>query len=58
MALGVATSSDGWLGFQTQALMKLGSTKQEVIKSLVVAINKIRRSSLIYALTAVEQTQA
>jgi alkylhydroperoxidase/carboxymuconolactone decarboxylase family protein YurZ len=58
MALGVATSSDDCSGFQTQALMKLGSTKQEVIKSLVVAINKIRRSSLIYALTAVEQTQA
>jgi alkylhydroperoxidase/carboxymuconolactone decarboxylase family protein YurZ len=58
MALGVATSSDGCLGFQTQALMKLGSTKQEVIKSLVVAINKIRRSSLIYALTAVKQTKA
>ena len=61
LALGVAARCDGCLGFHTQALVKLGATKQEVVETLGMATYMGGGPSLMYAadaLSAFEQTQA
>ena len=60
LALGVAARCDGCLGFHTQALAKLGATKQEVLDTLGMAIYMGGGPSLMYAadaLSAFEQAQ-
>ena len=61
LALGVAARCDGCLGFHTQALVKLGATRQEVIETLGMATYMGGGPSLMYAadaLSAYEQAQA
>ena len=60
LALGVAARCDGCLGFHTQALARLGATREEVIETLGMATYMGGGPSLMYAadaLTAFEQTQ-
>lgn len=60
LALGVAARCDGCLGFHTQALVKLGATKQEVIETLGMALYMGGGPSLMYAADAInafEQAQ-
>lgn len=61
LALGVAARCDGCLGFHTQALVRLGTTRQEVVEALGMATYMGGGPSLMYAadaLTAFEQAQA
>ena len=61
LALGVAARCDGCLGFHTQALAKLGATKQEVVETLGMAVYMGGGPSLMYAadaMSAFEQTQS
>ncbi len=61
LALGVAARCDGCLGFHTQALSKLGASKQEVVETLGMATYMGGGPSLMYAadaLSAFEQAQA
>ena len=60
LALGVAARCDGCLGFHTQALVKLGATRQEVVETLGMATYMGGGPSLMYAadaLSAYEQAQ-
>ena len=60
LALGVAARCDGCLGFHTQALAKLGATKQEVVEALGMAVYMGGGPSLMYAadaISAFEQAQ-
>ena len=52
LALGVAARCDGCLGFHTQALAKLGATKQEVVETLGMAVYMGGGPSLMYAAEA------
>ncbi len=61
LALGVAARCDGCLGFHTQALAKLGASKQEVAEALGMAVYMGGGPSLMYAADAVsafEQAQS
>ena len=61
LALGVAARCDGCLGFHTQALVRLGATKQEIVETLGMATYMGGGPSLMYAadaLSAFEQAQA
>lgn len=61
LALGVAARCDGCLGFHTQALVKLGATRQEIVETLGMATYMGGGPSLMYAadaLSAYEQAQA
>jgi AhpD family alkylhydroperoxidase len=61
LALGVAARCDGCLGFHTQALVKLGATKQEVVETLGMAVYMGGGPSLMYAadaMSAFEQAQS
>jgi len=53
LALGVATRCDACIGFHTQALVKLGATRQEVDETLGVATYMGGGPSLMYAASAV-----
>jgi AhpD family alkylhydroperoxidase len=60
LALGVAARCDGCLGFHTQALARLGASRQEVIETLGMATYMDGGPSLMYAadaLSAFEQSQ-
>jgi AhpD family alkylhydroperoxidase len=60
LALGVASHCDGCIGFHTQALVKFGATKEEVVETLSMAIYMGGGPSLMYAadaLTAFEQAK-
>jgi AhpD family alkylhydroperoxidase len=60
LALGVAARCDGCLGFHTQALAKLGASKQEVVEALGMATYMGGGPSLMYAadaMSAFEQAQ-
>ncbi len=60
LALGVAARCDGCLGFHTQALTRLGATRQEVVETLGMAVYMGGGPSLMYAaeaITAFEQAQ-
>ncbi len=53
LALGVAAHCDACIGFHTQALVKLGATRQEVDEALGVATYMGGGPSLMYAASAV-----
>lgn len=58
LSLGVAAHCDGCIGFHTQALYKLGATKEEVAQALGMAVYMGGGPSLMYAaeaITAFEQ---
>ncbi|HAF00591.1 MAG TPA: alkylhydroperoxidase [Methylophilaceae bacterium] len=58
LALGVSSRCDGCIGFHTQALSRLGATKQEVAETLGMAVYMGGGPSLMYAaeaMTAFEQ---
>ena len=60
LALGVAARCDGCLGFHTQALVRLGASRQEVVETLGMAVYMGGGPSLMYAaeaITAFEQAQ-
>ena len=49
LAIGVAARCDGCIGFHTQALIKLGTTKAELAEMLGVAVMMGGGPSLMYA---------
>ncbi len=49
LAIGVAARYDGCIGFHTQALIKLGTTKEELAEMLGVAVMMGGGPSLMYA---------
>lgn len=53
LALGVASRCDGCIGFHTQALGKLGASRQEVIEALGMAVYMGGGPSLMYAAEAI-----
>ncbi|QXL83309.1 carboxymuconolactone decarboxylase family protein [Comamonas sp. NLF-1-9] len=53
LAIGVAARCDGCLGFHTQALARLGATREEVNEMLGVAVYMGGGPSLMYAANAV-----
>ena len=53
LALGVATRCDACIGFHTQALVKLGATRQELDETLGVVTYMGGGPSLMYAAGAV-----
>ena len=54
LALGVAQHCDGCIGFHTQALVKLGATREEVTETLGMAIYMGGGPSLMYAAEALQ----
>jgi hypothetical protein len=50
---GVASRCDGCIGFHTQALSKLGASRQEVIETLGMAVYMGGGPSLMYAAEAI-----
>lgn len=52
LAIGVSTRCDGCIGFHTEALVKLGATRQEVEETLGMAIYMGGGPSLMYAADA------
>lgn len=61
LALGVAARCDGCIGFHSEALVKLGATRQDVEETLGMAIYMGGGPSLMYAadaLAAYEQFSA
>ncbi|MBB4393763.1 carboxymuconolactone decarboxylase family protein [Bradyrhizobium sp. ERR14] len=53
LALGVAARCDGCIGFHTEALVKLGATRQEVEETLGMAVYMGGGPSLMYAADAI-----
>ncbi|MBK3665901.1 carboxymuconolactone decarboxylase family protein [Bradyrhizobium diazoefficiens] len=53
LALGVAAHCDGCIGFHTEALVKLGVTRQEVEETLGMAVYMGGGPSLMYAADAI-----
>ena len=53
LALGVASRCDGCIGFHTQALGKLGASREEVIEALGMAVYMGGGPSLMYAAEAI-----
>jgi AhpD family alkylhydroperoxidase len=49
LALGVAAHCDGCIGFHTKTLVKLGTTRQELLEMLSMAIYMGGGPSLMYA---------
>jgi AhpD family alkylhydroperoxidase len=54
LALGVAAHCDGCIGFHTQALVKLGVTREEFLETLGMAIYMGGGPSLMYAAEALQ----
>lgn len=54
LALGVAAHCDGCIGFHTQTLVKLGTTRQELLEMLSMAIYMGGGPSLMYAAEALK----
>jgi AhpD family alkylhydroperoxidase len=52
LALGIAAHCDGCIGFHTQALVKLGVTREEFLETLSMAIYMGGGPSLMYAAEA------
>ncbi len=52
LALGIATHCDGCIGFHTQALVKLGVTREELLETLSMAMYMGGGPSLMYAAEA------
>lgn len=53
LAIGVATHCDGCIGFHTEALVKLGATRQEVEEALGMAVYMGGGPALMYAADAI-----
>ena len=53
LALGVAAHCDGCIGFHTEALVRLGATRQEVEEALGMAVYMGGGPSLMYAADAI-----
>jgi AhpD family alkylhydroperoxidase len=53
LAIGIATRCDGCIGFHSEALVRLGATRQEVEEVLAMAIYMGGGPSLMYAADAV-----
>ena len=53
LAIGIAVRCDGCIGFHTQALAKLGATRQEVEETLGMAVYMGGGPSLMYAADAI-----
>jgi AhpD family alkylhydroperoxidase len=53
LALGVAARCDGCIGFHTEALVKLGVTRQQVEETLGMAVYMGGGPSLMYAADAI-----
>ena len=53
LAIGVAARCDGCIGFHTEALVKLGATRQEVEETLGMAVYMGGGPSLMYAADAI-----
>jgi AhpD family alkylhydroperoxidase len=53
LALGVAARCDGCIGFHTEALVKLGASRQEVEETLGMAVYMGGGPSLMYAADAI-----
>jgi AhpD family alkylhydroperoxidase len=53
LAIGVATRCDGCIGFHTEALVKLGATRQEFEETLGMAVYMGGGPSLMYAADAI-----
>ncbi len=54
LALGIAMHCDGCIGFHTQALVKLGVTRQELLETLSCAVYMGGGPSLMYAAEALQ----
>lgn len=54
LALGIAARCDGCIGFHTQALVKLGVTREELLETLSMAVYMGGGPSLIYAAGALK----
>lgn len=54
LAIGIATRCDGCIGFHTEALVRLGATRQEVLEVLGMAVYMGGGPSLMYAADAIE----
>lgn len=54
LALGVAAHCDGCIGFHSQALVKLGATRQEIAEVLGMAVYMGGGPSLMYAAEALQ----
>jgi AhpD family alkylhydroperoxidase len=54
LALGVAAHCDGCIGFHTEALIKLGATRQEIEEALGMAVYMGGGPSLMCAADAIE----
>jgi AhpD family alkylhydroperoxidase len=52
LAIGVATRCDGCIGFHTEALVKLGASRQEVEEALGMAVYMGGGPALMYAADA------
>src|SRR5471030_226703 len=53
LSIGVATRCDGCIGFHSEALVKLGATRQEVEEALGMAIYMGGGPALMYAANAI-----
>jgi AhpD family alkylhydroperoxidase len=53
LSIGVATRCDGCIGFHTEALVKLGASREEVEEALGVAIYMGGGPALMYAADAI-----
>ncbi len=58
LALGVAAHCDGCIGFHTQALKRLGATREEVAETLGMAVYMGGGPSLMYAADAIQAFDA
>jgi AhpD family alkylhydroperoxidase len=61
LSIGIATRCDGWIGFHTEVLVRLGATRQEVEEALGMAVYMGGGPALMYAadaISAFEQFQA
>lgn len=54
LALGIAAHCDGCIGFHTQTLVKLGTTREEFLEMLSMAIYMGGGPSLMYAAEALK----
>lgn len=54
LALGIAGHCDGCIGFHTQTLVKLGTTREEFLETLGMAIYMGGGPSLMYAAEALQ----
>jgi len=53
LAIGVATRCDGCIGFHTEALVKLGATREEIEETLGMAVYMGGGPALMYAADAI-----